>query len=195
MRSWHNRKLRSCVRLPLLLFSCAAAFAATVGPDNGSLLVAGGAVEPEIMNRFIELAGGPDASIIVIPTANLPPQLEIVNTLRSRGAKNVTVLHTTDRKIADSEAFVQPLKKAGGVWFTGGRQWRLVDAYLDTRTIREVRAVLDRGGVVGGTSAGASILVCTWSEAPAKQQDLRDGAWLRARLSDSCEAAAIDLTP
>ncbi len=147
------------MRLPLiLLLSGAAAFAATVGPDSGSLVVSGGAMGPEILNRLIALAGGPDASIIVIPTANLPPQLDIVNMLRGRGAKNVTVLHTTDRKVADSEDFVRPLKKAGGVWFTGGRQWRLVDAYIDTRTVREVRAVLDRGGVVGGSAAGASIL-------------------------------------
>jgi cyanophycinase len=43
------------------------------------------------------------------------------------------------------------------VWLTGGRQWRLVDAYLGTRTQREIIALLARGGVVGGSSAGASI--------------------------------------
>jgi cyanophycinase len=44
-----------------------------------------------------------------------------------------------------------------GVWFDGGRQWRLVDAYLGTRTQRELEAVLARGGVIGGASAGATI--------------------------------------
>src|SRR5262249_48782460 len=74
------------------------------------------------------------------------------------GATNITVLHTTDRQVADSEAFVRPLTTARAVWFPGGRQWRLVDSYLHTRTQREVERVLERNGVVGGSSAGASIL-------------------------------------
>ena len=49
------------------------------------------------------------------------------------------------------------MRQANGVWFGGGRQWRLVDSYLGTRTERELRGVLDRGGVIGGSSAGASI--------------------------------------
>jgi len=59
--------------------------------------------------------------------------------------------------VADSEAFVAPIREAGGVWFTGGRQWRLADAYLDTRTERELWNLLERGGVIGGSSAGATI--------------------------------------
>ena len=59
--------------------------------------------------------------------------------------------------MADTEAFAAPLKTARGVWFAGGRQWRLVDAYMGTRTQREIEAVLARGGVVGGCSAGATI--------------------------------------
>jgi len=49
------------------------------------------------------------------------------------------------------------LKEARGVWFTGGRQWRLVDAYLDTNIEELFHDVLRRGGVIGGTSAGATI--------------------------------------
>ena len=77
--------------------------------------------------------------------------------IRRFGVKNVTVLHTRDRAEADTEAFVAPLKTARGVWFGGGRQWRLVDAYMGTRTQREIEAVLARGGVIGGGSAGATI--------------------------------------
>jgi cyanophycinase len=67
-------------------------------------------------------------------------------------------LHTIDRKVADSDSFVAPIKRAGGVWFGGGRQWHLVDRYAGTKSEQAFREVLDRGGVVGGTSAGASIL-------------------------------------
>ena len=50
-----------------------------------------------------------------------------------------------------------PLKKATGIWFRGGRQWKLADAYLHTLTQKEFNNVLDRGGVIAGTSAGATI--------------------------------------
>ena len=67
------------------------------------------------------------------------------------------MLHTTDRKVADSAEFVAPIKGATGVWLVGGRHWRLADAYLGTRTLKELFNLLDRGGVVGGGSAGATI--------------------------------------
>jgi cyanophycinase len=73
------------------------------------------------------------------------------------GVEHVTVLHTRDRYIANSEKFVQLLRNASGVWFEGGRQWRLADAYLGTRVEQEIKALLARGGVVGGSSAGATI--------------------------------------
>jgi cyanophycinase len=134
-----------------------------VGPKNGSLVIVGGAMrDPAIVTRFIDLAGGPDAPIVVVPTAGEAGEYHEfwsgTRIFRENGARRVLVLHTRDPKEADSEAFVQPLKAARGVFFAGGRQWRLADAYLGTRTQREVQAVLDRGGVVGGTSAGATIL-------------------------------------
>ena len=77
--------------------------------------------------------------------------------MRKYGANNVTVLHTDDRKKADTDAFVKPLLAAKAVWFGGGRQWRLVDAYKGTKTEELFWEVLNRGGVIGGTSAGATI--------------------------------------
>jgi len=67
-------------------------------------------------------------------------------------------LHTRSRAVADLAAFAAPLKEATGVWFSGGRQYRLVDVYLQTETHRELQAVLERGGIIGGNSAGASAL-------------------------------------
>lgn len=132
------------------------------GPKNGALLVAGGgALGPEIWQQFLDLAGGPDAPIVFIPTADgekiYKPGSSTEKALRSAGFRNITVLHTVDRAEANSKEFVQPLKKARGVWLGGGRQWHLADSYLDTRTLKELRGVLKRGGVIGGTSAGASI--------------------------------------
>ena len=145
-----------------LIFSAALSCAAAetkVGPPQGKLLVVGGGAMGPLWEVFIELAGGKDAPIVVIPTAN-EPVAEVdagVKTLRTRGATNVTQIHSRDPKIADTEEFVAPLRTARGVWITGGRQWRLADSYLGTRTLKELFAVLARGGVIGGSSAGATI--------------------------------------
>jgi len=133
------------------------------GPERGALvIVGGGRVGAEILTRFFDLAGGRDAPLVVIPTAGgadaYPDDWSGLKMFKDFGATNITLLHTADRKITDSEAFVRPITTARAVWFPGGRQWRLVDAYLHTRTQREVERVLERGGVVGGSSAGASIL-------------------------------------
>jgi cyanophycinase len=136
--------------------------AADIGPSKGSLVIVGGAMQdPAILKRFLDLAGGPDSPIVVIPTAgggdDYDQQWAGLRQFREAGATKLTVLHTNDRARADSEDFVRPIREARGVFFTGGRQWRLADSYLDTLTHRALEAVLARGGVIGGTSAGASI--------------------------------------
>jgi cyanophycinase len=142
-----------------VIAACAAA-AASIGPSKGSLvIVGGGTVGPTIVERFIALAGGKDAEFVWIPTAgDGDPKVDPATTfLGKAGVKHITVLHTRDRKVADSEEFVRPLLTARAVWFVGGRQWRLADSYLNTRTQRELFALLNRGGVIGGSSAGATI--------------------------------------
>jgi len=134
-----------------------------IGPERGSLvIVGGGRLGPDIWARFIELAGGPNARIVVIPTAG---EDSAINTgksfekelLQNLGIQNVVVLHTRDPKIANTDSFVAPIRKATGIWFSGGRQWRLADAYLNTLAYKEFNMLLRRGGVIGGTSAGATI--------------------------------------
>lgn len=132
-----------------------------VGPENGSLLLVGGGVTPEIGRQFIALAGGVEVPMVVIPTAGgaaeYSQQTPVSQLLRQLGAKQVEVVHTNDRELASSLDFVQPLVTAKGVFFEGGRQWRLVDAYQGTRTEQMFWQVLERGGVIGGSSAGATI--------------------------------------
>ena len=137
---------------------------ASVGPEKGALvIVGGGAMGTEIWNRFVELAGGPAAAnIIIIPTAgedssaNSAPREQ--EKLTSMGVKNITILHTRDPKVANQASFVAPIRTATGIWFVGGRHWRLADSYLNTLAQKEFNALLGRGGVIGGTSAGATIL-------------------------------------
>ena len=131
---------------------------------SGTLFAVGGESDPELYDYFIELAGGPEASVIWIPTAmeDRPYDREdfikqFEESARRLGFKNVTVLHTTNRDIANTEEFVKPIKEAKAVWFSGGRQWRLADSYLNTLTHKELNNLLKRGGVIGGNSAGATI--------------------------------------
>jgi cyanophycinase len=134
-----------------------------VGPERGHLVIVGGNLQSDsIWQRIISLAGGPDAPIVVVPTAGGEPiydaNFSSAVTLRQLGATNVTVLHTYDPAVADTDEFVAPLREAKGVFFGGGRQWRLVDAYAGTKSEAAFQAVLDRGGVISGSSAGASII-------------------------------------
>jgi len=133
-----------------------------VGPPRGTLVVhGGGKLTKDFLSQFVELAGGPHAPMVVIPTAGdedkYPDDWPGLKPWINAGFQHITLLHTRDRAVADTPKFVRPLETARAVWITGGRQWRLADVYLGTRTERALQGMLDRGGVVGGSSAGATI--------------------------------------
>jgi cyanophycinase len=134
-----------------------------VGPARGAILAAGGGrLGDQIYEEFVQLAGGADARIVLIPTASDGQGSQdgwtASEELRRAGATHVEILHTRTRAVADLEVFAAPVREATGVWFSGGHQQKLVEVYLDTRTHRELNALLERGGVIGGNSAGASAL-------------------------------------
>lgn len=127
-------------------------------------MLVGGATGEALYARFVELAGGADAEIVYVPTAAESVDLESTRaSVRKMGAQvgaspeNITVLHTRNRAVANADSFAAPLRTADAVWFSGGRQWRLVDAYAGTKTLEGFRSVLERGGIIGGSSAGATI--------------------------------------
>ena len=134
------------------------------GPEKGSLLIIGGNVgsTASIWNKFTELAGGKDKAKIVVVTAAAGDsaaydQKDVDEIKKQTGISNVTLLHTNNLKEANSEKIIAPLKEATGVYFVGGRQWRIADSYLNTLTHQAFQDVLSRGGVIAGSSAGASI--------------------------------------
>ena len=135
---------------------------ATLGPAKGSLIIVGGSGMPKVIfDRFFQAAGGRDSKLVVVPTAgsnaDYDESTSSVKMFKRAGATNVHLLHTHDPKVADSDEFVAVLSDAKAVWFGGGRQWRLADAYLGTKTEVAFHDVLKRGGVIGGSSAGATI--------------------------------------
>jgi cyanophycinase len=168
-----KRDRRAFGAILCLLFLCSARAAvqevAEYGPPAGTLLIVGGGQleGTGIIEKFIELAGGPDAKVVIVPTAGgnraqdgsirQYKEEEVIASWLKRGLQNVRMLHTHDPKVADTEEFVKPLREAHAVWFNGGRQWNIVDSYGRTLTYRELHKVLERGGVIGGSSAGATI--------------------------------------
>ena len=133
-----------------------------VGPANGSLVIVGGSMrDPAIRERFVELAGGADARIVVVPTAGGRDEYDNatcgVSGWWRMEVRSVTCLHTVDPAEANTDEFIKPIQDATAVWFNGGRQWHIVDSFEGTRAQEEFMKVLERGGVIGGSSAGATI--------------------------------------
>ena len=148
----------------------AAQQATEYGPATGTLVIVGGGstAGTGIMERFIELGGGAEEGrFVIVPTAGGNYDREgnlrvfdedrVLASWRERGVMNVSMLHTHDAKLADTETFSADLVQATAVWFNGGRQWNIVDSYAGTRTYDLFHEVLERGGVIGGSSAGATI--------------------------------------
>ncbi len=129
------------------------------GQHGPKLFIGGGALSETMYVIFAMLAGS-DAKLVVIPTAskNDPDVEKIQEVWHSRGIREVSVLHTNDRKVASSPGFTEPLKTATAVWFSGGSQQRIADAYIGTPVEEELYRLLERGGIIGGSSAGAAIM-------------------------------------
>lgn len=164
------------VAFVILCISPAVAQKST-GPAKGTLIVDGGGTAEPIVRRFVELAGGAQARIVVIATAPSSIRFGPDNVIldpdwpRDRnewrqyydylkrwfGVDNIEIIHTRDRHTADTEAFVAPLNSATGVYLAPGNSGRLAEAYLGTRTHSALKKLLQRGGVVFGSSAGAII--------------------------------------
>ena len=153
------------VRILIFLYGIASIADSTYGEDavpKGHLIIhGGGSLTSDVIDRFVELGDGAKGHLVYVPTsledepaANLSA---IPGYLRPELFGKVTILHTRDPKVADTNEFIAPLKTATAIWFSGGRQWRTMDAYLNTKTAAAFVAVYQRGGVIAGSSAGATV--------------------------------------
>ena len=129
--------------------------------SGGTLLIVGGGQLPEqIRQRFVDLAGGRDAKIVVIPAGPINEQsrAQYRESWLLYDVKSVDVLHTESRTEADDPEFSRVLKTATGVWLGGGQQTWLAGWYGRTRVESRLKELLGRNGVIGGTSAGAAVM-------------------------------------
>ena len=134
-------------------------------PAQGPVMPIGGAEETdpggEILQRFIDLAGGKKARIAIIPTASDDPQRSgegYAKLFRKMGAKEADWLRVERREDANGEPALALLKQASGIYITGGDQGRLVRLLVGTLVMDCIRLRNADGVIVAGTSAGASIL-------------------------------------
>lgn len=129
---------------------------------GGSLVVAGGGrMPPKIRRRFLALAGGSEqARIVIVPAYKADAgQIEsLCEPWRKLSVKRVQVLQAQSREEANLAAFGVSLDEATGVWLSGGQQERLSALYAGTLVEAKLQSLLERGGVVGGTSAGAAAM-------------------------------------
>ncbi len=131
--------------------------------SGGQLFIVGGGGVPNgLMQEFVQAAGGhKDARLVYVPCSErrqVSDDQRILREWQEMGVSSVTMIHTKDRLQAHSDPeFYAPLEAATGIWFGGGRQWNFSDSYYGTTTHQLMRQVLARGGVIGGSSAGASI--------------------------------------
>jgi len=134
------------------------------GNERGWIVPIGGAEDkensPQILRRFVELAGGAEADIVVIPTASLQrgtgPRYERLFT--EMGAARVASLDFDTRRDADEPGRLERLRQASGIFFTGGNQLRLSTLIGGTAVARAVRQMNASGVAVAGTSAGAAFI-------------------------------------
>ena len=157
--------------------------AAVPDEPRGWLVIEGGSypIYAAVAEKFRELIGGADSKVLLVPTALADSEMSVESrtdgargTGELMGLRNYEIFNTHDRTRANSEEFANRIRTAKGIWFNGGRPGRIAEAYLDTRTHRELLSFYKKGGVVGGSSAGAMILSSFLVRGGIENEDFRN---------------------
>jgi cyanophycinase len=146
----------------------------------GALLLCGGGPLPQaLLEIFFHCGSREQGQLVVIPSASRLADSgdfsQGVNLWEAFHWKSINVLHALDRAQAEAEEFAELLRTATAVWISGGDQSRLSELYQGTAVERELRNVIMRGGVVGGTSAGSAIASRVMISGGATKPELSQG--------------------
>lgn len=129
---------------------------------KGKLIIVGGGSMPDTMYQlFANSIGGKDQSVVVIPTATNDSAINAgahLTRFKKEGFTNLKTVHARNKEAADSPEFIHAISNAKGIYFSGGDQSRIADAFLGTRVHAAMQDLYIRGGVFMGTSAGATIM-------------------------------------
>jgi cyanophycinase len=133
--------------------------------SDGKLIAIGGAEDKEndcaILKEFIRLAKGPNARIVVMTVAtNLVKEIgeDYTNAFKRLGVDDVRVVDVSKREDAQSEAGIKAVEEATGIFFTGGDQLHITALLGGSRLHQALFQRFQKGVVVAGTSAGASMM-------------------------------------
>jgi cyanophycinase len=133
---------------------------------RGPLLIIGGAEDREgpkvILQRFVDLAGGREARIVIVGTATTVPGEvgpQYLDAFDDLGVESAQFLSLSGRREANSAEAVEEIRAATGVFFTGGDQSRIA-TILGGSKVAAALHERHRAGelVIGGTSAGAAMM-------------------------------------
>ena len=126
------------------------------------IIIGGGSIPDSLFEFFAAHCGGKDQPVVYIPTATSDEKYiqegGHLEKFTSRGFTNLSTIHTRDKVKADAPENIALMRKAKGIFFGGGDQDLIAEAYGNTQLYKEMLALLDRGGVIMGTSAGATIM-------------------------------------
>jgi len=146
--------------VPLACTQAPAPAAAPPPARTGNLVLIGGGDKPDdAMKKFVELAGGPDAPIVAIPTASSEEDAadNYEKLFKEKfGCTKMVSLRIKTREDAARADYAELAGKARGIFFGGGDQVRITKALLDTPVGKAIAEAFARGAVVGGTSAGTA---------------------------------------
>jgi cyanophycinase len=145
-----------------LLFACAMGCQEVCAKDSnqGHLFIIGGRKLPSLMKKYVQLAGGPQAKIVIFPMASGDPlnaALYQRYQFETLGVKNVDFI-ICDSLSANADSNLSILQGATGIFFSGGDQSRLTKALLHTKMLEQLKQIYDNGGIIGGNSAGAAVM-------------------------------------
>ena len=142
--------------VPALFVACAASPAADPAPRGHLVIVGGGGTTPAIVARALELSGGAQARVVVLPQASASDDRgqESAQMWKDAGAREA--LNLAD--LSDRARAVDALAHADLIWFGGGDQSRLMAALRESGLIETLRQRYREGATVGGTSAGAAVM-------------------------------------
>jgi cyanophycinase len=141
----------------------------TTGPEKGVLYIHGGGALniQEIVELVKKTTGKDQPALCVITTPQGKRRAEeykqgkpfrLVDSLKRKfGIEEVTELYTLSKVQANSPAFYELIDSADAVFMSGGNQCFLTDAFLGTETQVALERLLERGGVIAGSSAGAQV--------------------------------------
>ncbi len=131
-------------------------------PPNGKLIIVGGGTMPDTMYQlFAKFIGGKDQSVVVIPTATNDSAIMVgahLNRFKKEGFTNLTTVHARTKEAADAPELIKAIEAAKGIYFSGGDQSRIAEAFQGTHAQGAMIKALYNGAVFMGTSAGATIM-------------------------------------